>query len=176
MKSHSSAKTPGEGAISPSDAAAAISRPGNPCSDHCAHIDRAGRRCRQPALPSNDLCAGHARARFRTCEATADELLASVGDFSHPAHVNLFLGNLVQLVARRRIDRRDAVTMAYLCQLILNSQSARLREQDREEDREHAKPPHVNIIWDLPAPPHESAGRPASAVENPGDQNPGRGI
>lgn len=71
-----------------------------------------------------DLCAYHAQRRLQTqrgSETAATELLACVSDFSDAASVNRFLGNLVKQVTLKRIPRRDAVTLAYICQLLLNS-------------------------------------------------------
>jgi hypothetical protein len=41
--------------------------------------------------------------------------------FTTADEVNLFLGNLVRQLARKRIARRDAIALAYLGQLLLNS-------------------------------------------------------
>jgi len=49
----------------------------------------------------------------------AAELLACVSDFGDAASVNRFLGNLVKQVTLKRIPRRDAITLAYICQLLL---------------------------------------------------------
>jgi hypothetical protein len=42
--------------------------------------------------------------------------------------VNTFLGNIATALARKRIKRSDAVALAYVNQLILNSQAAIERE------------------------------------------------
>jgi hypothetical protein len=47
--------------------------------------------------------------------------------------VNLFLGNLVRQLARKRIARRDAIALAYISQLILTSQTAMARERAADE-------------------------------------------
>jgi hypothetical protein len=67
----------------------------------------------------------------------------------------------------KRIPRRDAVTLAYICQLLLNSLGAINREESlrMEEARVQALaasklPPR--IIWDIPGPPYE----PAEPVED----------
>jgi hypothetical protein len=92
----------------------------------CRHIDAKGNRCRMlPAKNHPSLCAHHARQEHRRRqpddETQADELLASIPDFTTAASINLFLGNLVRQFARKRIARRDAIAMAYLGQLLLTA-------------------------------------------------------
>jgi len=93
-----------------------------------------------PALGDSSVCAYHDRqarlAEVRANEEVADELLADVEDFTSAETVNLFLGNLVKQVVRKRVARRDAIALAYLSQLLLNSLSAIGREQDREQAAE----------------------------------------
>ena len=49
---------------------------------------------------------------------------------------NLFLGNLVKQLARKRIVRRDAIALAYLCQLLLNSLPPMWKEIEWKEIEE----------------------------------------
>ena len=99
----------------------------------CSHVSPAGRRCRMlPAKNHPSLCAHHARKSRRRQqpddEALAAELLDSIDDFTSAASVNLFLGNVVKQLARKRIQRRDAIALAYLSQLLLNSLAAMDKE------------------------------------------------
>jgi hypothetical protein len=130
----------------------------------CQHIDAQGRRCRMLVMSiEEDLCAYHAQRRQQNQsgrETAAAELLACGTDFGDASAVNRFLGALVRQVTLKRIPRRDAVTLAYLCQLLLNSLGAIDREQALrlEESRIAAlnrskRPP--KIIWDIPGPPYE---------------------
>jgi len=139
----------------------------------CRHIDARGHRCRMLVMSIEaDLCAHHAQRRLQTqrgSETAAAELLGCVSDFSDAASVNRFLGNLVKQVTLKRIPRRDAITLAYICQLLLNSLGAINREDSLrlEEARVRAMnqaklPP--KIIWDIPGPPYE----PVDPVETPG--------
>jgi hypothetical protein len=110
------------------------------------------------------LCSYHAQRRLQTqrgSETAAAELLACVTDFSDAASVNRFLGNLVKQVTLKRIQRRDAITLAYICQLLLNSlgainreESLRLEESQIEALRVAKLPP--KIVWDIPGPPYEN--------------------
>jgi len=115
---------------------------------HCQHTNSRGHRCRMliDNAHSNSngwkeenpkLCAYHLRktsSAHPSDEAVAAELLGGIENFSSAASVNLFLGNLLKQVARRRIPRRDAVALAYISQLLLNSLPALERESEAEQD------------------------------------------
>jgi hypothetical protein len=115
---------------------------------YCQHISAKGRRChmlidknhRPPdGEKRSNLCSYHAdRSRASSPapdpEAVAAELLGSIEDFATADAVNLFLGNLVKQFARKRIARQDAVALAYLCQLLLNSLTPLRREEQEEQD------------------------------------------
>ena len=185
MESHPYEKTRGEGGPSsiPSTPGASELLPASQGEAGeaalCRHIDAQGHRCRMLVMSIDaDFCTYHAQRRLhgqRGSEAAA-ELLACVSDFSDAASVNRFLGNLVKQVTLKRIARRDAVTLAYICQLLLNSLGAINREETLrlEEARVQAitaasHPPR--IIWDLPHPPYEP-DEPEEPVETP-DENRG---
>jgi hypothetical protein len=104
----------------------------------CTHTTGNG-RCRMPATdPSAALCSEHAQLQGNhqqtpDPEAIAAELLGSIEDFATADEINLFLGNLVKQFARKRIARQDAVALAYLCQLLLNSLTPLRREEQEEQ-------------------------------------------
>src|SRR5260370_38685988 len=83
------------------------------------------------------LCAYHAD-RLRASvpavdpEVLAAELLTDIDSFTTADEVNLFLGNLVRQLARKRIARRDAIALPYISQLILTSQTAMASQPARE--------------------------------------------
>jgi hypothetical protein len=85
------------------------------------------------------LCAYHAD-RLRAAvpavdpEVLAAELLTDIDSFTTADEVNLFLGNLVRQLARKRIARRDAIALAYISQLILTSQTAMARQRAVEPE------------------------------------------
>ncbi|MGB7281123.1 MAG: hypothetical protein WBE13_02580 [Candidatus Acidiferrum sp.] len=88
------------------------------------------------ASDKDSLCIRHLRqaaASQPDPEALAAELLGEIEDFATADSVNFFLGNLVRQLARKRIERRDAIALAYICQLLLNSLSP-LKEEIRGED------------------------------------------
>ena len=141
--------------------------------DRCQHVDARGHRCRMFVAPAektsgsgtdsddladltSDLCAHHAQKllrRHRAGQTAGAELLASITDFADAASVNRFLGNLAKMVALRRIPRRDAIALAYISQLILNSQAAgcrgELQSLQVEALRRQLDPP-TRVVWDLP--------------------------
>src|SRR5439155_23092792 len=63
----------------------------------------------------------------------AAELLTDIDSFTTADEVNLFLGNLVRQLARKRIARRDAIALAYISQLILTSQAAMASQRAGDE-------------------------------------------
>jgi hypothetical protein len=109
-------------------------------------IDENHRRPQGTSRPT--LCAYHAD-RLRVTipivepEVLAADLLGDIQDFSTPASVNLFLGNLVKQLACKRIARRDAIALAYISQLLLNSfpalEGAAAAEKKAAEEKETAR-------------------------------------
>lgn len=96
-----------------------------PLARRCSHINGRGHRCRMFAADAEEGLCPHHLGRLQAERAKNDEAVAELfgplEDFSSPAGVNLFLGNLLKLMARKRIDRRDALAQAYICQLLLNT-------------------------------------------------------
>lgn len=105
----------------------------------CTHTTRNG-RCRMPATDSAaSLCSEHAPRQENPQqtpdpETLAAELLGEIVNFTTADSVNLFLGNLVKQLARQRIARRDAIALAYLCQLLLNSLTPLRKEMEDDLD------------------------------------------
>jgi hypothetical protein len=117
---------------------------------HCQHISPKGNGCHMLIdnhhRPANGakyptLCAYHADRLKATVpavdpEVLAAELLGDIDSFTTADEVNLFLGNLVKQLARKRIARRDAIALAYISQLLLTSQTAMAREAIAENEGE----------------------------------------
>jgi len=87
------------------------------------------------------LCAYHADRLRATVpavdpEVLAAELLGDIDSFTTADEVNLFLGNLVRQLARKRIARRDAIALAYISQLLLSTQTAMAKEIAAEKEVE----------------------------------------
>ena len=101
---------------------------------HCHHINGRGHRCRMLIdtdhhTPNGEkspaFCPYHLnqrKAKAPDPEAVAADLLARAGEgFGTPDAINNFLGNLLRQLALGRVQRRDAITMAYISQLLLNT-------------------------------------------------------
>jgi hypothetical protein len=121
-------------------------------SPTCRYTDTKGRRCNM--LPTDDhssLCPHHirqaAKRERREQEAAANELLDGIDDFANADSINLFLGNLVKQLAHKRIARRDALALAYVSQLLLNSLTA----LDRQYQAEQAAAPNEFCLRGLEA-------------------------
>jgi hypothetical protein len=69
------------------------------------------------------LCVFHARAeqQLLAAEQVGRQLVSLSGEFKTASDINHALGKLFSLVARNRIARRDAVALAYIGQLLLQS-------------------------------------------------------
>jgi hypothetical protein len=123
----------------------------------CQNISPRGYHCRMLAANGSPLCPHHARKAQRrepeAIEALAADLLDSVEDFQSPEDVNIFLGNLVKQVVRKRVSRPDACTLAYLSQLLLNSFAAintaecRGQQEEEEIEEEQNKPTAKKWLW-----------------------------
>jgi hypothetical protein len=158
----------------------------------CQHHTASGRRCRMLQSPNHPtLCTFHAQAEAKLLAATkraaarsqrslsieqvAADLLAGTDTLSQPASVNLFLANLLKNFAHHRISRRDATTLAYISQLLLNSQCVIYRQQkDAQAAAAQAaanQPPHIVIDMPRPLlPPH--ADDPSPRICSGGSSDP----
>ena len=113
----------------------------------CQYQNSRGQRCHMlidttHRLPNGvhrpTLCAYHADRLKASVpavdpEVLAAELLTDIDSFTTADEVNLFLGNLVRQLDRKRIARRDAIALAYISQLILTSQTAMARQRAGDE-------------------------------------------
>ena len=116
------------------------SKPRSTNHSRCRYSTVDGRRCRLRVLDDQSgLCFRHVRlnqsqASAPDPEALAAELLGSIEDFQTAEAVNLFLGNLLKQLAAQRIERRDAIALAYISQLLLSSLPA--LDRQRAEERQ----------------------------------------
>jgi len=69
------------------------------------------------------LCIYHARSeqQLLAADQAARQLVSLSGDFRTASDINHVLGKLFSLVAQNRIPRRNAVALAYIGQLLLQS-------------------------------------------------------
>jgi hypothetical protein len=142
-------------------------------STRCEHRFAKGARCRLPALNSNPLCHRHAKFDERQQEAAdlSYVLTGGLDEFKSPAAINDFLSRLLLLLAQDRISPRRAAVLAYITNQLLRTITA--MEQETAAAQDPKKPP-VNIIWNLPCPPHEREDLPEqSATLGPNQSQPG---
>jgi hypothetical protein len=83
-----------------------------------------GRRCRMLLhKTTGQLCLFHQREllQLQSAAEIGAELLALGGNFKNPIAINFVLGKLFAHVATGRMHRRDASTLAYIAQLLLQT-------------------------------------------------------
>jgi hypothetical protein len=125
--------------LAPTDNAPPVATLDPAISPTCQYISTRGHRCHMlPADDHSSLCPHHvrqaAKREQRQNEAVAKELLDGTdGDLSTADSVNRLLTNLVKQLARKRIARRDAIALAYISQLLLNSLTALDRQYEAEQ-------------------------------------------
>jgi hypothetical protein len=86
-----------------------------------------GRRCRMLRQPGDHLCLFHKREllQLQSAEEIGAELLQLGGNFRDPIALNFVLGKLFSHVATGRMHRRQASTLAYIAQLLLQTLDAK---------------------------------------------------
>lgn len=148
----------------------------------CQHTGARGRRCRMlvapaPENPSGEpqsqFCAYHLarnnlKSPFPDRDTVARELLRGVSRLSDAASVNRFLGNLLRQLARHRISRRDAIALAYVSQLLINTLGPLQKELEEQRDAE----PGI-ILPDYVAQGHQAclAQEHSNTNDNSGESN-----
>ena len=84
-----------------------------------------GRRCSSLLYPGHStLCHHHLRQQLNSAPPSEDiaaDLLDSIQNFQSATAVNAALGKILAMLAAGRIKRQDAIAMAYICQLMLQS-------------------------------------------------------
>ena len=140
-------------------------------NQECQYTNSRGHRCHmlidETHRPANgakrsSLCAYHANRLSASAppvepEVLAADLLGDIDDFSTAGSVNLFLGNLVKQLARKRIARRDAIALAYLSQLLLNSIRALDRQFEAEKEAEDIRFASKFLLQGLGSPRSSSS-------------------
>ena len=83
-----------------------------------------GRACRMPVAANHpSLCLFHSRdeRQLLAAEEVPARLASLSGHFKTASDINHVLGHLFHLVAENRIPRRDALALAYIAQLLLQT-------------------------------------------------------
>lgn len=91
----------------------------------CTFTTSDHRRCTSPVYSGHDsLCHQHLLQQLKRTTPPDDiaaDLLAGVQNFQSGAAVNAALGKLLTMLAAGRVKRKNAIAMAYICQLLLQS-------------------------------------------------------
>jgi hypothetical protein len=121
-----------------------------------------GRRCRMLRDPRQPLCLFHHREllQLQSAEEIGAELLSLGGNFQDPIALNFVLGKLFAHVATGRMHRRQASTLAYIAQLLLQTLDTRRYNLARDRHDYRALIPALNSLYD-PAPIANRSAAPA---------------
>jgi hypothetical protein len=93
-------------------------------SSRCRHHDQSGRHCRIPRLDTHPaFCYLHARAErlVRDADLRRSKFSTRCGTFQTSTDVNQALGRAFNMLAQGRMQARDAVALAYISQLLLQT-------------------------------------------------------
>jgi hypothetical protein len=167
MESHPYAKNQGvkmSSNISSSKVSPDVS-PADARSEICQHIDARGHRCRMLVMsPNENLCPHHKERLLliqRGREAATAELVDCLKNhFGDSESIHGFLCTLLRSVTLKRLPRREALTLTYICRAILTANAGGYREAvfERQEERLQALAAAQRprkVIWDIPHPLYE---------------------
>ena len=96
----------------------------------CKYVASSGRRCKFPAARDTTRASGYSafclphsqmEQQYLNADSIAKELIGPLEDFCTQIAVSEVLGKLLILVAKNRIPLRNANTIAYICQLLISS-------------------------------------------------------
>ena len=94
-------------------------------SNRCTFTTSDGRRCTLLVYSGHSsLCHQHLRKELEATPPSEDiaaGILSSIQNFQSATAINAALGKIFALLAAGRIKRQDALTMAYMCQLMLQT-------------------------------------------------------
>ena len=124
-----------------------------------------GRRCRMLRDPRQTLCLFHHREllQLQSAEEIGAELLALGGNFQDPIALNFVLGKLFAHVATGRMHRRQASTLAYIAQLLLQTLDKRRYNLARDRHDYRALIPTLDSLYGA----SKSSARSSSAASSP---------
>jgi hypothetical protein len=138
-------------------------------SNQCQHISPRGQHCRMLRAVDESFCPYHLRQTLASQpdpEALAAELLESTGNLNTADRVNALLANVVKQLARQRIDRRDALAIGYLAQLLLNTVPGVQKEYQAMRASE-AKQALRKSVAEARGARHAAATRPSQTISEP---------
>lgn len=91
----------------------------------CQHLRADGKRCASANYPGHtSLCHHHLNREMRGIAGgnlIAADILSAVGNFQSASAINIVLGKLFIHQITGHISRQDAISLAYTCQLLLQT-------------------------------------------------------
>jgi hypothetical protein len=91
----------------------------------CQHLRADGKRCASANYPGHtSLCHHHLNREMGGIadgNIVAADILSSIGNFQSAAAINIALGKIFLHQVTGRISRQDALSLAYNCQLLLQT-------------------------------------------------------
>jgi len=119
-----------------------------------------GRRCRMlPHHTTGDLCLLHHREllQLQSAAEIGAELLDLGGNFQNPIAINFVLGKLFAHVATGRMHRRDASTLAYIAQLLLQTLDQKRYDLARDQYNYRGWSEAVDTLYGRPTTKHSAS-------------------
>jgi hypothetical protein len=129
-----------------------------------------GRRCRMLRHGRRDeLCLFHTRELLQLKSSTelGAELLALGGNFQNPIAINLVLGKLFAAVATGRMHRRDASTLAYIAQLLLQTIDEKKYQRIRDQYDYRGFTRAIDAKYDRPATKRSTRAKQSQPTADP---------
>ena len=136
----------------------------------CSHRTQCGRRCLKPVSgPESQFCGRHeAVAGSQPEPDLSATLTAGLEKFNSPAAINDFLSRLLLLLSQNRISVRRAAVLAYIANQILRT--IPIMERRGGAQPQAGQTPGnqlLEMIWNLPCPPHERQFQPPVQLAPP---------
>jgi hypothetical protein len=128
----------------------------NQDSSRCQHRDAANRRCSMPRIDTHPaFCYLHAHAEraVRDADLRRSKFFTQYGTFQTTTDVNQALGRAFNMLAQGRMQARDAATLAYISQLLLQT----LHGVKRETEMAFGYEGYENMVRDVVDPEPEAS-------------------
>ena len=127
--------------------------PRTPSRPRCNYQFADGRRCRMLRhQTTGEVCLFHHRTlqQLESADAIGAELLALGAEFNHPIRINFVLGKIFAHVATGRMHRRQASTLAYIAQLLLQTLDEKRYPMIRDQYDYRAVVPAIELKYGKP--------------------------
>lgn len=137
-------------------------------SSRCQHRDAANRRCSMPRIdthPSFCYLHSHAERAVRDADLRRSKFFTQYGTFQTTTDVNRALGRAFNMLAQGRMQARDAATLAYISQLLLQT----LHGVKYETEMAFGYKGYENMVRDVVDPPSDPLPESSAAPSHSAD-------